>query len=992
MTVGVWTVAVAVVVGLLWSCGVSAGPLAPTQLMVEYKSAPVIDESQPRFFWALGHTDRGQAQSAYEIELSAVSKSGSAAVVWDSGMVNSSMSAQVELPSSVSLTSDTTYSWRVRYWDSYGVVSDWSSSAKFDTALLTSSEWKGSWIGGANQLRKEFSLQKLKVIRARLYICGLGYYVAELNGNRVGQFYTGHFTTFQKSVLYDVYDVTNMLRPGMLNALAVSLGRGWYSWLSVGPLSLRCQLSVTYTGGTSEIVAISDLTWKVTSGPITYDDIYVGEDYDARLETPGWNLPGYNDSDWSSATSVSTPPGSLRVAPNEQVTTLDTYSPVSMNEPVKNVYVFDFGQNVAGFSKLHVCGASGTTITITHSEMLLQDGTLANMYSNSPMVDHLTLNGECIDYQQKFTWHGFQYVQLEGFPGVPSPDDGTLQSIFVHNNVEHIGSIAFDSSILNWIQRAMRISALSNLGDIPTDCPQRERRGWTGDAQLSAETDIFNFNMGSFYTKWIQDIRDEQLYDSPLTGAVADTVPFYNWGATPADPAWGAAYILIVNWMYKYYNDTRIIQRHYDGMRAYTENLRATADIRTGLMSFARYGDWCALLSCYPACLSTTVSSFYYLLELETMASFATLLGYTDDADTFTKVANNVREAWNSNLYNSTAHNYEHGWQTESALSLFLGLVPESDKEAVEKALIDDIVTTNNNHFTVGIVGVKYLFPVLQSMGRMDLAYQLAVGTTMPSWYFWETQGATTLWENWQSTQYVAYGSRNHIMFGGHGAWFYQAFGGINMQEDGIAWDKLKIAPVVEGHDMKFTTASVDTPRGLIETSWDKSMYLCASIPENQQATLQCTSGTITTVDFASFGTPTGSCGNYAINPACHASTSVDVITSLCVGKSSCVIPSNDATFGDPCYGTPKWLDVQLSGCSVLLTLDTTIPVGSSAEISVSKLGYDEVYVKESGQTVWSRDTFIPAVYGVYSAVDNGSEIVFEVGSGTYEFVVSESP
>eukprot|EP00026_Physarum_polycephalum_P001443 Phypoly_transcript_01444.p1 GENE.Phypoly_transcript_01444~~Phypoly_transcript_01444.p1 ORF type:complete len:1095 (+),score=131.93 Phypoly_transcript_01444:37-3285(+) len=970
---------------------VAGGPLPATNLLLEYLPSPVmgLDVPTPRFSWQVAHTDRGQNQTSYAI---LVALQSSKQVVWNSGKVPNAQTSQV-VYAGQELQSDTSYCWQVTWWDSNGNAAVISQPAYFDTGLFNSSSWVGIWIGGANQLRTEFVLPSdSPIVRARLFISGVGYYVARLNGKRVGDHVLGPWTQFEERILYDVYDVGNLLVAGE-NAIAIALGNGFYAdpSVNVGHIAAICQLSVLFANNTHQWVAVSDLTWKVTNGPVTYDNVYVGENYDARRATLGWDKAGFNDSLWNkSSTADPTPPGKLQgylAYPQKKV---ETYSPVKYWEPAPGVFVFDFGQNMAGWSQIRAIGPSGTTITIQHSEMVSPvTGELEFMYPNAPMVDKFTLagTGEWEYFEPEFVFHGFQYVQISGYPGVPAAE--SIQAHFIHSAFPETGNFMCANNVINTIDHMTRVSAISNFQSIPSDCPTREKRGWLGDAQVSGEVQMQYWDMGAAYTKFVQDIHDSQTKIG--NGNLGDTAPWYNWGATPADPAWGTAFTLLWYWSYVYYNDTRMLTTHYDAVKWYVSTLTAQSNNITGLLEWSRYGDWCSVanMAQYPAVDSPVISSFYYILQLEVMVNISTMLGQSDDSQYFSKLLTNARTQFNPTYYNTNNYTYNWGYQTLQILPMVLNLVEVSQVEEVEKYLLNDILNEHAGHLTVGIVGAKYLLSTLTNIGRADVAWTVTTQTDYPSWYNFAVQGGTSLWENWQSTREVAYGSRNHIMFGGQATWYYQALAGITMTPGTIAYKDITIEPlIIYEPELAYAQASINTYSGQISSSWFRDPGLCVSAAENTNATLECPNGVISNITFASFGLPTGTCGNFTMNPSCNANDTVGIVSKLCVGKTLCEVPATDTLFGDPCEGQVKHLNIQAAGCFFPYNLDISIPFNSMANVVVSKFSLSNSTILEGGTVIWENGQYRPGLVGILQATNRGDAVVFRVGGGSYNFMV----
>src|SRR5512143_2328391 len=781
----------------------SAGPSAPVSLRCEYLVDPMgIDMAKPRFFWIVDHPERGQVQSAYEIVVSTDPKAAQGDI-WASGKIASPRSTQIAFAGK-SLESGRSYFWKVRVWDRDGRESPWSAVARFDTGLLNKTDWKGVWIGSKNQLRKEFTL-KGRVKRARAYIAGVGYYELRLNGRKAGnRVLDPAWTTYDKRVLYATYDVTNFLRDGA-NAVAVNLGNGWYK-----SRALLFQLNVELEDGTA-VSVVSDASWKAADGPILADSIYDGESYDARLETPGWERPGFDDKDWPAAEAVKGPAGVLSAQLMPAIQVVDTIVPLKMTSPLPGTYVFDMGQNFSGWARLRVEGPRGTDVRLRFAELLYENGTLNQENLRAAQAeDHYILKGEGEEvWEPRFTYHGFRFVEVKGFPGTPKLD--SVRGRVVHSAVEPIGSFAASKDILNGLQRIITWGQKTNLHSIPTDCDQRdERMGWMGDAQGTAEEAMMNFDMAAFYTNFVRDIRDVQ----DEKGRLQDTVP-HIWGGDPADPAWATAYPLLCWYMYQYYGDTRILEENYEGLRKYVEFLRSRAE--NGLVKWSHYGDWVAV----EKCPSAIVSSFYYYYDVKVLADAARVIGKTQDAALYDKLAAEIRTAFNREFYDPKTGNYGDGSQTANTLPLFLGLPTEKEGGAGGR-LFDDIVYKHNSHLTTGIIGTKYIMELLTRNGNNDLAYDIACKTDYPSWGYMIANGATTLWELWQKREGPSMNSHNHPMFGSVGSWLYKALAGIDQAPGSTGFEKVVLAPGMV-RDLTHASGSTRTVRGESACGWSRT-------------------------------------------------------------------------------------------------------------------------------------------------------------------------
>jgi alpha-L-rhamnosidase len=801
--------------------GEIGGPQPPTNLRCEYLVNPLgVDTAKPRLSWILAHSERGQAQTAYEI-LASTEPGADKGDTWASGKVESADSTQV-VYGGTALQSGRSYYWKVRYWDKDGRPSPFSRVARFDTGLFSKDEWKGRWIGGKTQLRKEFDLAE-KPVRARAYVCGLGYSEFRLNGQKIGRSVLDPaWTTYERRVLYATYDVAPYLRPGR-NAMAAILGQGWLK-----AKVLLVQLNIELEGG-ERVEVVSDGSWKAADGPVVSDSIYNGETYDARLEMPGWDSPGYDDRSWSAAETVPGPKGVLSAQMMPAIEVVDTLVPLKILNPKPGVYVYDLGQNFSGWVDLRVRGERGTAVKMRFAEMIYDNGMINQENLRGARAEDVYIlkgEGEEEVWEPRFTYHGFRYVEVDGYPGVPPLD--AIRGMVVHTAVEPVGNFVCSKSVLNSLQRIILWGQKTNLHGIPTDCCQRdERMGWMGDAQGTAEEAIYNFDMAAFYTNFLRDIRDVQ----DEKGTITDTVP-HVWGSRPADPAWGTAYPLICWYVYQYYGDRRVLEEHYEGVRKYVEFLRTRAE--DGLVKFSYYGDWVAV----DKTPGSLVSSFYYYYDVLILAEMARVLGKEGDAKAYGDLAAAVKAAFHRSYFDPKTGSYANGTQTANALPLFLGLVPDTERGSVQGNLFDNIVYKNGSHLTTGIIGTKYIMEFLTSAGLSDLAYDIAVQTSYPSWGYMIENGATTLWELWQLRQGPSMNSHNHPMFGSVGAWLYKALAGINQAPGSVGFKRIRMAPQMV-RDLGFAAGSTRTVRGEVSSSWsrdERSVRLEAVIPVGSDA------------------------------------------------------------------------------------------------------------------------------------------------------------
>ncbi len=816
----------------------AGGPEQPNSLKCEYLTNPLgIDVRQPRFSWALEHSERGQLQSAYQVLVAtgpALLDQGKADQ-WDSGKVPSDDSTQVAYGGKA-LESGRTYYWRVRYWDKAGVASPYSATAQFELGLLTPGEWKAQWMGGSGLLRKDVQIAS-KVARARAYVTALGYYELRINGEKVGHnVLDPGWTTFEKRNLFTTYDVTSNFHQGP-NAVGAMLGNGWAVMdKRLGPPivtpysspALLLQIEIELEGG-KHLTLASDTTWKTASGPIVSNSIYDGELYDARRELAGWDAPGFNDSSWSAAQAMKSPGGAISAQMMPPIQIIDTLVPVKLTNPQAGIYVFDLGQNISGWGQLKVRGPRGTAVRMRFSELFYDNGFInRENIRRARAEDTYILRGDGPEvYEPRFTYHGFRYIEVTGFPGAPNLD--SIRGRLVHTAVDPTGSFVTSNPTLNAIQKIFRWGQRTNLHSVQTDCDQRdERMGWMGDLGVTAEEAMLNFDMAAFYANTLRNIRDIQGAD----GTVTDTVP-HKYGERPADPAWGTGFPQLAWFSYQQYGDKRVLEDNYEGIKHYIEFLRTRAP--DNVLRYSYYGDWVGL---EPA-PGEFVSAGYYYLDAQILRKMAEVLGKTADAQTYGQLEAQIKDAFNREFLNTKTHNYSNGSQSANAFALYLGVVPEDKiRGDVQWNLTKDILYAHDSHLTTGLVGVKALFPVLTRMGRSDLAYEVATQTSYPGWGYMVASGATTVWELWQNKVGPSMNSHNHPMLASLGAWFYQALGGINVDPSGAGYRRILIQPQVV-RDLTSVSTTVASVRGPISCSWTHTpgaVTVDVTIPVNSEA------------------------------------------------------------------------------------------------------------------------------------------------------------
>jgi alpha-L-rhamnosidase len=835
--------------------------VAVTKLTTEYLSNPVgIDVETPRLSWIIESKERGYLQSAYQVLIATSPEklTEQSADIWNSGKVTSDRSVLIPFKDH-QLNSRQRYYWKVRVWNSNDKVSDFSDVAYWEMALLKRDDWQGKWLSApkvydwaafvaqrkshikqdtpevddaAPQFRKSFAIAK-KVKQARLYISGIGYNVPCMNGQKIGErLLDPAFTRYDKTVLYSVYDITDKLKTGD-NVVGVTLGNGWYNmvtkdvwgydhaqWRSAP--CLLAQIEILFEDGSKNIVA-TDESWKTAPGPIVFNSIRQGEFYDATKETKGWENTGFNDANWLTPLIVSGPAGKLKAQMIQPVSATERFVPQKITQPAPGIYVFDLGKNIAGFAELKLNAPAGTAITLKYAERLDANGRVdqadiaQHVAGKMVQTDKYICKGQGTEiWHPSFMYHGFQYVEVSGLP--QAPDEHMLTGIKVHTAMESAGSFECSNEMFNSIQQATLNSYQSNFMGYPTDCPQREKNGWTGDAHLAAETGLYNFRSQNAYTKWLNDIADEQK----ATGELAAIVPTAGWGYFWGNgPAWDNAMVLIPWYMYEYSGDEMILQQMYPHIKRYVDYLGTKAE--NNIVSIG-LGDWAPAKTKTPADITSTA---YYYVDAVLLERMANIFGYTDDAKKYTALAGQINDAFNKRYYHNKGL-YGEGSQTALSCAIYQGLCGNNLKATI--AALADSIKKNDNHLDCGMLGTKYLLNALSENGRSDVAYKIVDQRTFPSWGNWIAQGATTLWEQWNGTE-----SHNHIMFGDVSAWFYKNLAGINTDKDAAGFKRILFRPYF-APELTWAKGSHQSMYGEVKAGWTRSENIITynlSIPAN---------------------------------------------------------------------------------------------------------------------------------------------------------------
>jgi alpha-L-rhamnosidase len=838
------------------SCGIKEGKsIEPSGLKCEYSVNPdCIENKNPRLSWMLNSVTRNQYQSAYRILVSS-SKDNldkNNGDLWDSHKVSSGESIHVPY-NGMPLSSGMHCWWKVCVWDKNNIKSAWSETATWEMGLLEPEDWKAKWISfecpSAPLFRKEFNVAK-EVKEARVYICGLGYYELNINGAKIGENVLDPAQTdYEQRTFYVIYDVTRNLTRGE-NAIGIMLGNGWYNqnavnhgkygWKDVvyGKPGLIFQMRIIFSDGTEKLL-ISDETWKGSSGPVISNNVYAGEAYDARLEQNGWDEPGFDDSHWNQVVLCQSPGGKLISQKLPPIKKTGNIKPVSLHNPSPGVYVYDLGQNFAGWVKLMLNASAGTEIQLRFAEALHDDGIIdpasTGVYAtNLIQTDKYTCNGNGEEsWEPRFTYHGFRYVEMRGFPGKPSPDN--IEGIVVHTSVKKTGEFLCSDTMINRLHNTALWTELSNLYGIPTDCPHRERCGWLGDAFLTSDMTMYNFDMPLFWSKFLDDIETSRKGGMP-----PNIAPGRRYGGS--DPDWGAAYIQLVWNMYLFYGDRSIINEHYKGMSFFMDCLQKIASdniIYSGIGSLFSPGR--IMPGETPAEFTSTV--LYYFCA-DAMAHMARVTGKEGDAKNYSLSALNIKSSFNGRFYDKTKKTY--GCQEKNTLALSLGLVPDNDNQAVANNLNNYVVDEQMGHVSTGIFGSRYIYETLGKWGYGETVKDMLNQTTFPGYGYLFSRGATTFWENWGEKTFTDIGtpgddrSRNHPFQGGFDAWFYNGLGGIIPDPENPGFKHIILKPdVIKTID--FSKTQFNSIYGLISSEWfhkDKEFRWLISIPANTTATV----------------------------------------------------------------------------------------------------------------------------------------------------------
>jgi alpha-L-rhamnosidase len=827
------------------------------ELVTEYRTNPMgMDVQKPRLSWKIVSSGENMLQSAYEIRVTDQSPKGK--LLWTSGKVNSDQSVNVVYEGPALKSMQRVY-WQVRIWDNKGKATAWSTPAWWEMGILETEAWKASWISMEGEteakgskpsqyFRKDFAAAK-SIKSARVYVTAQGLYQLMLNGKKVSSdLFTPGWTSYNKRIQYQTYDVTSLIQPK--NTVGAIVGDGWYRGVLMGSkdgcyygtkLALLVQLQINYADGSSEMIG-TDPSWKASVGPIIESDLYNGETYDARKEMAGWAIAGFDDSKWGKVL-VTNQSKKILVAPQgEVVKAIEEIKPVKLFTTPAGETVFDMGQNMVGWVRLRVQGKSGDKITLNFAEVLTKEG---NFYTENlrgaKATDVYILKGEGEEiFEPHFTFHGFRFVKIEGL----KPAIEQITGVVIHSDMKPSGTFTCSEPLINQLQHNIQWGQKGNFLDIPTDCPQRdERMGWTGDAQVFAPTAAFNFDVAPFYTKWMRDVAADQLPDGKVPHVIPDALK-----GAGGSTAW-ADVVLVVPWTnYLVYGDKRILEVQYPSMKAWVDYMKERAGEDLLWTGDTHFGDWLAFASTrsdYPGATTEKdlIATAYYSYSSGLLAKIAAIIGKEEDARNYSALSANITKAFVNAFVTPSGRMVSHT-QTAYSLALAFHLLPADLVPKAAAFLAEDV--RKMGHLTTGFVGTPLLCKTLSAQGYDELAFKLLNNKKYPSWLYPVTQGATTIWERWDGQkpdgtfQSTGMNSFNHYAYGAIGEWLYHHVAGMDIDPENPGYKHILLAPH-PGGGLTNADATYTSIYGKVRSAWKldgKDLVYEVTVPANTTATV----------------------------------------------------------------------------------------------------------------------------------------------------------
>ncbi len=849
----------------------------PNSLVVaeQFKNPIGFYNKAPNFSWKLPVHAQVKSQHAYQIRVaSSLKLLNNKCDLWDTGKQNSSKSNWIAYKGKPLQSRQKVY-WQVRYWNQNKKKSNWSTVNTFELGLLNNTDWQAKWTGldtakdslkgvrnflvhRPQYLRKSFQLPS-RVAKARMYITAKGVFDVHLNGKDVSNdVMTPGWTPYNHRIETLTYDVTSFLQTGK-NAIAVELASGWHSgrinrgkslYENFASPKILCQLEVTLKDGSKKII-VSDESWKgTTNGPLRLAGVYDGETYDANFEMPNWTAKSFNTTTWQDveteeiSKTVNLAPKRHHTVKNQTI--IKDVDIISVKE---NSVVFNVKQNIVGIPKVKVPMKKGDTLRIRFSEMVLKDNTFyTKNYRSAKSTDYyIAAKDGVIEYAPKFTFHGFQYIELSGYDKKAKPNVTWVQAIAQHSNFDKNGSFTSSHKKLNQLQSNITWGLRDNFFDIPTDCPQRdERLGWTGDAQVIAPTALFNYNTHAFWTAWLQSLRENQSEhkDGMVPFVVPDVLQTKNGSS-----GWGDASVIIPWDIYKFTGDITILEESYESAKKWVAYYQSKIRKKPFLPKMHSFADW---LQPYPSKTGKlanrgdtpkdVIHAAFFAHSANLISKIAAVLGKTDDEKKYKTLHKSVANAFEKAFFNEGRFTGTKQTQTSYLLAIHFNLLKPENKLKAQNYLLEEIKKADN-HLGTGFLGTPILPKVLDNMGEIDLMYEILFKETYPSWFYSINQGATTMWERWNSfskesgfnTQSM--NSLNHYAYGAIGQWMYERIAGLSSLAPG--YKKIKIAPIPNTKFLTSASASLNTLYGTASSSWkieNNTFYLNVEVPPNTTA------------------------------------------------------------------------------------------------------------------------------------------------------------
>jgi alpha-L-rhamnosidase len=839
----------------------ASGQVSVRNLRLENRINPIgMDVPTPRFSWQLVSGKRNVMQTAYEIRVT--DKSGKS-IVWNSGKQPGDQSIYIPYAGRP-LQSAMTYYWQVRIWDNHGNISDWSDRAFWQMGLLLKDDWKAKWIesesaadsvnGPALLFRKSFLIKK-KISSAIAFVTAHGMYEASVNGKKMGDaFLTPGWTSYNKRLQYQAYDVTNLMVTGE-NVIGMNVGSGWYrtplAWndnknLYGKKLGLILQVNITYSDGSQESI-ISDNSWKTTdSGPVRFSEIYNGEIFDARREIKGWNKAAFDDRSWQPVTEKDYVKSNLIGTYNEPVLKHESFHPVRIFKSAKGEQIIDFGQNLVGWAQFRVQGKAGDRIMVEHAEVLDKNG---NFYTENlraaKATDTYILDGNGEEFlEPHFTFHGFRYLRVSGFPDEIKPEN--ITAVTLYSNMNPSGQFKCSNPMLNQLQHNIQWGQKGNFLDVPTDCPQRdERLGWTGDAQAFSRTACFNMDVHNFFSKWMKDVAADQSEDGRVPFVVPNVL-----GPMAGGSAGWADVSTIIPWnIWIAYGDRKMLEDQYLSMKGWVGFMQ---DHSTGYLwnTGFHFGDWLFYRPADDNDGRSAVTDKYLIAQCffahstQLVVNAANVLNKQEDVQKYSELLHHVKDAFLKE-YTTSSGRLVSGTQTAYVLALQFDMLPDSLRAQAARRLVNNI-QDYDNHLTTGFLGTPYLCEVLTRYGYDTVAFKLLLQETYPSWLYPVKMGATTIWERWDgqkpdsSFQTPGMNSFNHYAYGAIGDWMYRNITGLDTYDEGAGYKKIRILPHTGGN-LNYASAELETGYGKLSVYWklnNGNFSMDVEIPSNTTASI----------------------------------------------------------------------------------------------------------------------------------------------------------